>query len=166
MHFSLANLVITLKHGVCAVRTRGSRPLHLHALPDQVSIAKLDLLLEYVLVVNSSAVPVSLDGWVVESNPGGQRYTFGPGSQLQPGGCIVVTSGSEETQASAEADVRAELGDGVVVERWTKRYVWNNEGDAARLLGPDGEVRDEVETSWCDDDAVVAVTSRQLLAHA
>lgn len=131
-----------------------------------MSIAKLDLVLDYVLVLNARTVAVSLDGWAVESNPGGQVYTFGPSSQLQPGGCIVVVSGSEETQASAVADVRAELGDGVLVENWTKRYVWNNEGDTARLLGPDGEVHDEVQTSWCDYDAVVAIVSRQSLAHA
>ena len=139
--------------------------MHINALPNQVSIAKLDLDLDYVLVVNSRTVAVSLDGWAVESNPGGQVYTFGSNSQLQPGGCILLVSGSEETQASAIADVRAAVGDGVLVERWTKRYVWNNEGDAARLLGPDGEVHDEIQSSWCEHDAVVATVSRQSLAQ-
>lgn len=126
---------------------------------------KLMCVAEQVLVVNSSAATVSLDGWVLESSPGGQVFKFGPDSQLQPGGCVVVTSGTEETQASALAAVRAELGDGVLVEHaaWTKRYVWNNEGDTARLIGLDGAMLDEVEISWCDGDAVA---SRKLLAQA
>ena len=114
-----------------------------------------------MLVVNSSAAAVSLDGWALESSPGGQVFKFGPDSQLQPGGCVVVTSGSEEAQASAVAEVRAELGDAVLVEHaaWTKRYVWNNEGDTARLLGLDGEVVDALEISWCGGDAVASRTS-------
>lgn len=132
-----------------------------------MSIAKLDLVHEYALVVNSSVVAVSLHGWVLESSRGAQLYQFASDLQLPPGGCVLVTSGSEEIQASALAEVRAEVGDGTLVQHvsWTKRHVWNNEGDTARLLGPEQKVVDEVESGWSEEDSVVSRYTRPHFAE-
>ena len=122
---------------------------------------------DYVLVVNSTSEAVSLDGWALESSRGAQLYHFDSALQLQPsGGCIVVTSGSEETQTSALAEVRAEVGDRVQVQHaaWTKRYIWNNQGDTARLLSPE-KVVDEVEASWAEDDEALSRQSRPQLCR-
>ena len=153
--------------GLLTVRTHATRPVHINALPNQVSIAKLDLVDDYVLVVNSTSDAVSLDGWALESSRGEQLYYFDSALQLQPsGGCIVVTSGSEDTQTSALAEVRAEIGDRVQVHHaaWTKRYIWNNQGDTARLLSPE-KVVDEVEASWSEDDEARSRQSRPRLCR-
>ena len=154
--------------GVLTVRTHATRPVHINALPNQVSIAKLDLVDDYVLVVNSTADAVSLDGWSLESSRGEQLYHFDSTLQLQPfGGCIVVTSGSEDTQTSALAGVRSEVGDRVELQHavWSKRYIWNNQGDTARLLGPE-KVVDEVEASWSEDDEALSRQSRPQLRRS
>jgi hypothetical protein len=58
---------------------------------------------------------------------GNQRFTF-PTIVLKPGETVTVTSGK-----NARHDPPKYL-------LWTKKYIWNNDGDPAELLTPDGEI--------------------------
>ena len=85
-----------------------------------VRIQRVDVWQEEVELVNGGAGPVDLAGWVLISVAGNQRFRFPPGLVLQPGGRLVVRSGPG-----------AAAGPGVLV--WSRRYVWNNQGDSAEL---------------------------------
>jgi len=74
---------------------------------------------EYVVIANLGMEPVDLEGWILWSG-GGQRFVF-PALVLEPGQKISIHSGPAAT--------------GLV---WSTRYVWNNEGDEARLYNNRG----------------------------
>lgn len=74
---------------------------------------------EYVVIANLGTEPVDLKGWTLWSR-GGQRFVF-PALVLKPGQRVSIHSGPAAT--------------GLV---WTTRYVWNNEGDEARLYNNRG----------------------------
>jgi hypothetical protein len=113
---------------------QASRAQFLHALPGKVSLGGLDLVDEYVLVVNNSAEEISLDGWKIRSSRGDQSFAFGSGLSLAArGGSIVVLSGPQQVQADAIAET---AGKGVQHVAWSGRYLWNNEGDAAQVSTP------------------------------
>jgi len=78
---------------------------------------------EYIAIKNTGSTAVNLSGWRLWSK-GNQWYTF-PNITLQPGQSISIHSGPKAT--------------GIV---WTRKYVWNNNGDEAILYDSSGNIID------------------------
>ncbi len=76
---------------------------------------------ESVGLANTGAAPVDISGWALRDESSVNRYRFGPGTVIEPGYSIEVSS----------ADPGWEPGD---------RPVWNNDGDTAILLTAQGTV--------------------------
>ncbi|MEN2996645.1 MAG: thermonuclease family protein [Acetomicrobium sp.] len=87
----------------------------------------VDLKAELAVVKNVSKKPIDLAGYVLISVVGDQRFTFPP-IMLEPGETATVTSGR-----NARHDPPRYL-------LWTKKYIWNDDGDPAELRSPDGEL--------------------------
>ena len=90
---------------------------------------------EFVELLNAGTTPVDLSGWMVRDAPTASNatnsFTFGA-VQLDPGHRIVVWS-----NGSADA----------IGPSWSSspsKTVWNDAGDAATLLDPQGRVKDWV----------------------
>lgn len=94
------------------------------AIP-KVDISKVDKVGELVTIKNSGTTDVNLQGWVLVSVTGNQRYTF-PSYTLKAGYSVIVASGS------ASGDLK-----------WTTANVWNNsESDPAELYNSNGTLVD------------------------
>lgn len=90
---------------------------------------------EVVTVENVGSEPVDLDGYGVLSEPGNRQYCPLPGTTLGPGEQVRIHSGPDaDAAASPPVDVVC-----------TENYVWNNDGDAAWLLDPQGRYEDRYE---------------------
>jgi len=87
----------------------------------------VDLKAELAVIKNVSKKPIDLAGYVLISVVGDQRFTF-PHIMLKPGETTTVTSGK-----NARHDPPRYL-------LWTKKYIWNNDGDPGELRSPDGEL--------------------------
>ena len=68
----------------------------------------------------------NMSGWKVESVIGGQWYSFPTGYALAVGADVRVHSGPDAVD-SPPTDLR-----------WTGSYIWNNDGDEARLVNAEG----------------------------
>jgi len=77
--------------------------------------------LEHVTIVNHGATTGDLSGWLLRDESSSHRFRFPEGTIIEPGTALMVTSG----------DAGWEPGDSPV---------WNNDGDMALLLTPDGAV--------------------------
>lgn len=88
---------------------------------------------EYVRVDNYGSVAVSMQGWDIYSVEGPQTFNF-PAYSLPAGESVYVHSGPDAP------------GTGGNRIRWTTAYIWNNDGDTARLITPQGTV---VDTDDC-----------------
>lgn len=78
---------------------------------------------EYVMILNAGSFAVNLSGWRIISVNGQQSYSF-PEYQLDPGARVSVHSGPD-APATSGSDLF-----------WTSAYIWNNDGDEARLMSP------------------------------
>jgi hypothetical protein len=76
---------------------------------------------EVVAIVNRGEEPVDLGGWVLRDESSRHRFSFAPGSTLEPGQRLGITSDSPGWDPGGES-------------------VWNNGGDMALLLDPEGNV--------------------------
>jgi micrococcal nuclease len=82
---------------------------------------------ETVRISNTGATPVDLTGWVLRDGSSVHRFTFPPGSILQPSAEVVVSSGCGVPEES--------------LAFWCAGGpVWGNSGDSALLLDADGRV--------------------------
>jgi hypothetical protein len=111
-----------------SVAVRGSSP--------RVTV-RLDLLLERVDVVfeaPSDAVNLDLAGWAVVSNRGAQRFVFPAGTVIPPGASASVWSGRDAEESKRKSEARVDRVDGSVDLVFTRRFIWNNEGDSATLV--------------------------------
>ena len=77
---------------------------------------------EYVEVTNDGPSAQNLTGWRIQSVVGDQWYTFPSNYVLEAGSRVRVHSGPD-----ALDDPPAHL-------KWTGAYIWNNDGDEARLI--------------------------------
>ncbi len=73
-----------------------------------------------------------MTGWKIQSVVGNQWYTFPSGFVLAAGSTVRVNSGPDATHAPP-SDLR-----------WTAAYIWNNDGDEAKLYDSHGYEMD----SW------------------
>lgn len=83
---------------------------------------------EWVEIVNSDDLPVDLTGWVLKDESASHRYAFPSGFTLQPDAGVLVFTGCGQ-------DSDDEL-------YWCNSgsAVWNNDGDTAFLLDPQGNI--------------------------
>ena len=88
---------------------------------------RVDLVREEIDIANVGIEAVNLQGWVLTSLRGNERFTF-PDLTLTPGQLVTVTSGPN----ASDEPPRYLL--------WTIRHVWNNAGDLAELRDASGEV--------------------------
>lgn len=87
---------------------------------------------EYVCIENAGTGGQNMTGWAIQSVRGEQWYSFPPGYQLADEATVRVHSGPG-AQSSPPTDLQ-----------WTRAYIWNNNGDEARLYDETGYLVD----SW------------------
>ena len=91
-----------------------------------ITITHCEVRGETVELVNSGGEPLTLRGWVLHDENRNHETTLDR-IQLWPGDRIVMLSG-EDTLDTPETF------------RWSDGFVWNNDGDEAFLLRPNGTV--------------------------
>ncbi len=96
-----------------------------------IIISDKDLDVEYIELINSDDEKINLEGWIIVSVKGDQRFTL-PLYELEERETVKIYSGNAAKNQT----------DGII---WTTKYIWNNDGDPARLLNPNGEVVSEIE---------------------
>lgn len=94
-----------------------------------VKIVSKDLSGEVVGIKNTGKSAINLKGWTLVSVEGNQTYNF-PNYSLAAGNTVYITSGP-----------KAKEGSGYL--KWTGTSIWNNNGDAAKLLNAQGVVVSE-----------------------
>lgn len=94
---------------------------------------------EHIQIDNHGTSPQALGNWTIQSytNAGGscepssqQSYTFPEGYVLEPGAWVRVHSGPDATE-NQPSDLR-----------WTRRYIWSDDGDVAVLHDGVGRIVD------------------------
>ncbi|WP_319506336.1 lamin tail domain-containing protein [uncultured Methanolobus sp.] len=94
---------------------------------ESIQIVGLSLVDEWVKIQNTGSSPVSLDGWIIVDEGEKHTYTF-PSFTLITGATVTVHTGYGTNTAT---DLY-----------WGTNYVWNNDGDYARLYDSDGNLVD------------------------
>lgn len=93
-----------------------------------IRIVSKDLVGERVVIKNTGTVDVNMTGWKLVSVQGNQVFTFPTGFVLKKGASVTITSGEGAYE------------DWPNVLKWTTAYIWNNDGDSAKLINKDGAV--------------------------
>ena len=86
-----------------------------------------DLNGEWVLLENRGGASADLETWVLRDESSVNRYAFPPGTLLEPGETLAVYSGCGSDDAGS-------------LYWCASGPVWNNGGDTALLLDPQGNV--------------------------
>eukprot|EP01126_Amoeba_proteus_P012521 TRINITY_DN1515_c0_g1_i2.p1 TRINITY_DN1515_c0_g1~~TRINITY_DN1515_c0_g1_i2.p1 ORF type:complete len:107 (-),score=15.50 TRINITY_DN1515_c0_g1_i2:53-373(-) len=92
----------------------------------------LDLIGDFVTILNQGSQAEDLGGWTLKSVRGSQLFRFPDDFQLLPGYTVTVWSGSN-------ADKKNHPPTSLF---WTKKFVWNNNGDSAVLYNREGDLVD------------------------
>lgn len=105
--------------------------------PEPQPEAKIDLVsvnldMEVVTIKNIGSTDVNMTGWKVVSVEGNQTYEFPSGYVLKAGATVYLTSG-----ANAKSQPPTHL-------KWTGSYIWNNDGDPAKLINTDGGLVEQI----------------------
>lgn len=85
---------------------------------------------EYVRIENVGTAPQTMTDWRILSVEGSQTFYFPTGYILSAGASVRVHSGPGAIH-SPPTDLR-----------WTAAYIWNNDGDEARLYNAQGQLID------------------------
>jgi len=116
---------------------------------------------EEVYLINRGTEAVELaTGWVLMDESAYQRHleggkgynqlsfsaVFGPSCLLPPGGTLVIRTGPGIPES--ERKTLQGCGTDLVILNWTRRNIWNNEGDAAYLLSPGSELECIFRYPW------------------
>ncbi|MGM0842308.1 MAG: S-layer homology domain-containing protein [Bacillota bacterium] len=94
--------------------------------PGNLTITGVNLDTEVVQIKNNGNNDVNMTGWKLVSVEGNQTYDFPASFVLKAGSTVHVTSGNNA------------LNNPPAYLKWTGGYIWNNEGDTARLLNAEG----------------------------
>ncbi len=99
-----------------------------------LTIAKIDYSAkdEYVQIKNVSNQQINLKGWKIASEPADKQTFAFPDITLQPGESVYVHTGPN-------AGANKLPGINIV---WTKKYIWDDNGDACVLIDPSGNIVD------------------------
>lgn len=95
--------------------------------PANIEIIDLDLKEEIVKIKNNSNEKIDISGWLLLSVKGDQKFHFPKGTIINSGETIKIASGKNADKKS-----------NVII--WTKAYIWNNDGDSAKLFNEKGEL--------------------------
>lgn len=98
----------------------------------KIDITNLDLDKEIVTLKNIDTKDIPMDGWTLISVDGNQQYEFPSDLVLKKGASVTVTTGRSAYESRPTHLL------------WTTAYVWDNNGDAARLVDPQGTIIDEL----------------------
>lgn len=98
----------------------------------KIDITNLDLSKEIVTLKNIDTKDISMDGWTLISVDGNQQYNFPSDFVLKKGASVTVTTGQNAYESRPTHLL------------WTKAYTWDNNGDTARLVDPQGTIIDEL----------------------
>jgi len=90
-----------------------------------VGLLSCDKRAEVVVIANTGGAEVSLSGYVLHDEGRKHEVSLGQFGSLQPGQQLAIVTGDTATAAQ-----------GRVV--WKRQNVWNNDGDIANLIAPDG----------------------------
>jgi hypothetical protein len=105
--------------------TTTSTPIVPSAGPGVVALVSCDKRAEVVVIANTGGSPMSLAGFVLHDEGRKHEVSLGQFGTLQPGQRLAILTGDNPTAA-----------EGQVV--WKRQNVWNNDGDIANLIAPDG----------------------------
>lgn len=97
--------------------------------PGEVTLFSCDARAEVVVIGNTGGEPISLSGYRLHDNDVNHEVSLGQFGSLEPGQRLRLLSGEDATST-----------DGAVV--WIGRNVWNNDGDTAYLIAPDGTLQE------------------------
>ncbi|MGM0438220.1 MAG: MBL fold metallo-hydrolase, partial [Bacillota bacterium] len=136
-----SNIFRTDKQGTIIISSDGEttidynkEPLSLKSKEDKnksinnnVEIINVDLKKEIVKIKNNSGEKIDISGWRLLSVKGEQEFYFPEGTIINQGEIIKVVSGRNAEEKT----------DAII---WTKAYIWNNEGDSAKLFNVEQEV--------------------------
>lgn len=87
---------------------------------------------EWVEIMNGGPQPQSLTGWSLRDAESVNRFTFPAGTSLEPGDTLRISTGCGTDEWP-------------LVHWCSGGPVWNNGGDVAFLLDPDGRIADRYE---------------------
>ncbi|MGN7943252.1 cell wall-binding repeat-containing protein [Virgibacillus sp. 6R] len=90
----------------------------------KLQITSLDLEKDKVVIKNVDSRDLNLTGWRLYSADGGQNFTFPNNYVLKKGSSVTVVSG------------RGAIDNPPSQLLWTKSYMWENDGDIARVYNP------------------------------
>ncbi|WP_281201111.1 MBL fold metallo-hydrolase [Orenia metallireducens] len=93
----------------------------------KIRIASVDLKKEIVKIQNTHESTIDISGWKLVSVKGGQSFIFPPATIIKAGAIIKITSGKNAKSGPNNL-------------KWTDSYIWNNDGDPARLYDKDGKL--------------------------
>jgi hypothetical protein len=93
--------------------------------PGVVELVSCDKRAEVVGLANTGSSAISLSGYVLHDEGRKHEVALGQFGALEPGQRLAIVSGADAT-----------AGEGRVV--WKRQNVWNNDGDVANLIAPDG----------------------------
>ena len=121
-------VLVTLTDGVPAAQLTGYKAHP--ALPEGIRLADRDPKADVISIRNDGAA-VDLSGWYIVSDRGGESFVLPDGTQLAPGGTLVISSLSSDM-----------AGDVV----WPEEKVWHkSKDDAAHLYDVYGRLVDTLE---------------------
>ncbi|GAB6136878.1 MBL fold metallo-hydrolase [Halanaerobaculum tunisiense] len=92
-----------------------------------IKISDLSLSKEVVTIANKSNKQINISHWKLVSDTGNQTFVFPKKTTLAAGETLKVISGRGKTP-----------GPNTIL--WTKRYIWNNDGDSAKLYNSNGQL--------------------------
>jgi hypothetical protein len=93
-----------------------------------IVILSKDLVGEKVVIKNTGSSDVNMTGWKILSVQGNQVFYFPTNFILKHGETVTIMSGKNAYNAPPK------------VLKWTTSNIWNNDGDEARLIDPNGKV--------------------------
>ena len=95
------------------------------AAPGSVVLVACERRAERVTLANDGGTTKSLSGYTLHDEGDKHRVSLGQFGSIQPGDTLTILTGPDTVVA-----------DGEVV--WKRQHVWNNDGDTAFLIAPDG----------------------------
>ena len=95
---------------------------------NSIKITAKDLKTDVVTIKNNGSSNVKMKGWKLISVVGNQTFTFPENFVLNAGASVNITAGPKAVNNPPKS------------LKWTGSYIWNNSGDAAKLVDPYGNV--------------------------
>ena len=95
---------------------------------NNLKITAKNLKTDVVTIKNTGSTDVKMKGWKLVSVTGNQTFNFPDNFVLKAGASVNITAGPKAVDNPPKS------------LKWTGSYIWNNSGDAAKLVDPYGKV--------------------------